>query len=347
MRYRQVGNWPLKVSEVAFGTGDNGGGIIYGTPLEQQALVESALELGVNLFDCSPDYGKGLGEANLGRVLRELSVREALVITKVEIMPEEVTAGLIQHKVKQSVDDSLLRLQRDHVDVIMLHNPIRKVRDPEVRVWMRLAPEDVFNEVLPALQKVRASGKARFLGLACEASEAAAVRPLLATREFTMINAWYNLANPTAAKRIDGFLPEEDYSGLFDAAAEFGAGVAVIRPLAGGALTDAILARGTDARHSLSRGFYRERPQELAPEIERARRLAFLAKPSERTLSEAAYRYVLSNPVVCTIIGGFSEVAHLKEAARASDAGPLDAADMAAINKVHAADFSGRLQRVG
>ena len=339
MRYRAVGNSPLRVSEIAFGTGDNGGGIIYGTPAQQSALVKRALELGVNVFDCSPDYGKGLGEANLGRVLRELGARDAIVMTKVEIMPEEVAAGLIRHKVKQSVDDSLVRLQRDHVDVVMLHNPVRNARDPRVRVWMRLSPEDVLNEVLPALQNVRAAGKARFLGLACEASETSAVRPLLATREFTIINSWFNLANPTGARSVKGISPAEDYSGLFDAATEFGASVAVIRPLAGGALTEAILDRGSDGRHALSRGFYRENPDELLPEIERAQYFRFLAKRSDRTLSEAAYRYILSNDAVCTVIGGFSEVAHLEEATRASDAGPLEAADLASIERVHATGF--------
>jgi aryl-alcohol dehydrogenase-like predicted oxidoreductase len=72
MRYRTIGGGALTLSEIALGTGDTAGGIIYGAPAEQRRLVERALELGVTLFDCSPDYGKGLGEANLGRVLREL-----------------------------------------------------------------------------------------------------------------------------------------------------------------------------------------------------------------------------------------------------------------------------------
>lgn len=340
MRRRRVGKWPLEVSEIALGTGDTAGGIVYGLPQQQRRLVERALELGINLFDCSPDYGKGLGEANLGRVLGELGVSdEALIITKVEIMPEELETGRASAKVEQSIEDSLLRLQRTHVDVLMLHNPVRLKRNPDVRVWMRLTPDDVMNEILPALQRVRDAGKTRFLGLACETSETQAVSPLLATGEFAMVNAWYNLTNPTAATQMAGFPPEEDYSGLFDLVSANGAAVAVIRPLAGGALTDSIIDRGAEGRHDLSRGYYRQNPRFLEPEIDRGRRFKFLSKEGQ-TLSEASYRYILAHPAVCTIIGGFSDNIHIDEAARAADKGPLSAAELEKIRRLHQEGFS-------
>ena len=158
MRYRTAGRLP-RLSEIAFGTGDTAGGIIYGTPNHQRALVEKALELGVNLFDCSPDYGKGLGEANLGRVLRDIGAADVHIITKVEIMPEDT--GRIRDRVRESVNDSLLRLQRDHVDVVMLHNPCQAKRNPSVRVWMPVSPDDVLDEVLPALRAVQEKNRAR------------------------------------------------------------------------------------------------------------------------------------------------------------------------------------------
>ena len=97
-------------------------------------------------------------------------------------MPEDFTTGRVADKIKQSVDDSLLRLQRTHIDVLMLHNPVRLVRDMSVRVVVdcRLTLRRMLLElVLPALQHVKVAGKARYLGLACETSETAAVLPLL------------------------------------------------------------------------------------------------------------------------------------------------------------------------
>jgi len=337
MRYRKVGRHPLEVSEISVGTGDNAGGMVYGSTREQHELVENALELGVNLFDCSPDYGKGCGEVNLGRVLQELGATDAKIITKVEIMEEDL--GRIAQKVSDSIDDSLLRLRREKVEVAMLHNPVRMVRNPAVRRWMRLTPEDVLDAVLPALVKAREAGKCDYLGLACESADTKAVTPIIETGEIALINTWFNLTNPTAARAMEGYPEQQDYAGLFALVEKHGGAVSVIRPLAGGALTDAFVNRGIAARHELSRGYYRENPELLLPEIERAKRFAFLRRPGEQTLSMAAYRYALSFPMVATIVGGFSDLAQLKDAVDASELGPLSAEELTAVEQVHAQGF--------
>jgi aryl-alcohol dehydrogenase-like predicted oxidoreductase len=337
MKRRKVGTSALEVSEIAVGTGDNAGCFVYGSPDEQRAMVIRALELGVNTFDCSPDYGKGLGEANLGRVFKQLGVSDAVVITKVEIMPEDF--GRIRDKVRESVNDSLLRLGRDAIEIVMLHNPCRRERIPSIRQWTPLTPADVLDEVLPAFSALRSTGKVRYFGLACEAAETAAVRQVLATREFTLINAWYNLTNPSASRAIGGLPERERYDGLFGAATEFGAGIAVIRPLAGGALTGPILERSHAGRHDLSRGYLRDQPQVFEPELDRARHFSFLHRPGDQTISAAAYRYILATTCVSTVVGGFSEISHLEEAAWAADRGPLSKADAERIAAAHATGF--------
>jgi aryl-alcohol dehydrogenase-like predicted oxidoreductase len=336
VKYRKLGNSTLELSEIAFGTGDNAGGIVYGAPQHQHAMVARALELGINTFDCSPDYGKGLGEANLGRVLKELRA-DPHVITKVEIMPEEF--GRMRDKVRESLRDSLMRLGRDHVDVFMLHNPIRSAREPNIRQWTPLTPADVLDEVLPAMIELRDAGLTRYLGLACEAAETAAVRRVLESREFVMINSWFNLANPSAATAVDGLVERDRYHGLYEAAAAFGLGVAVIRPLAGGALTGPILEQRHAGRHDLSRGYLRDQPQVFEPELERGRRFAFLHRPGEQTISEAAFRFILATPPVTTIVGGFSDIPQMEEAVRAVDRGPVSEADRTAIEAVFASGF--------
>lgn len=336
MKYRRLGRSGLELSEVAFGTGDNAGGIVYGTPAHQRALVERALELGVTTFDCSPDYGKGLGEANLGRVLKELGA-DPIVITKVEIMPEDF--GRMGERVRESLRDSLLRLGRDHVDVFMLHNPIRHTREPQIRLWTPLTPRDVLDEILPAMVALRDAGLTRVLGVACEAAEPSAVREVAASGELGMINAWFNLANPSAARPVTGLAPRDRYDGLFDVAREFDLGVVVIRPLAGGALTGPILERGNSGRHELSRGYLRDQPDVFAPELERGRRFAALHRPGVQTISETGLRYILGMQPVTSVVGGFSDVAQLDEAALAVERGPLGEADAAAIETIFTTGF--------
>ena len=340
MKYRTVGTSDVSVSEISVGTGDNAGALIYGSPQVQRTIVETALENGVNFFDTSPDYGKGLAEANLGRVLREAGDPDVVICTKVEVMPEHL--GMISLRVQESINDSLTRLQRDHVDIVMMHNPASPQRIPGQRLpWTPLTAEDLSGPALEGFLKAKADGKVRLLGLACEQASVGAVGRVLDTGAFDMINVWFNLANPTAKYEtpVRGVPDIEQYPGMFAMAREHGVGIAVIRPLAGGALTDAVVARGHGGRHELSGGYYSWHPEILQPEIRRGRRLAFLSRPGQ-TLASAAYRYILGQPEVTTVIGGFSDVAHFADVLSAVEAGALDEADATAVEELY---LSGRL----
>lgn len=356
MRYRTMGSTGLEVSEVGFGTGDNAGALVLGEPEAQRAIIERALALGVNYFDTSPDYGRGLAEVNLGRILRELRAHDALVATKVEIMPEQL--GRIPETIIDSVEASLLRLRRDRVDVLMVHNPCRPERAAKLRKWTPLTPADILDLAVPALERLRTAGKARYLGLACEHATTACLTEVLASGLFTMTNVWFNLVNPTAGMPPDALRHGEeqhraertppiggpgaaldDYSGMIDAAASAGAGVAVIRPLAGGALSRAVAERGHPGRHPLAGGAFSRQPALFEPELVRARRLLFLDRPGDQTIAQAAYRFLLADSRITTVIGGFSEAAHLDEAISVIDAGPVSESDMAAIQELYVGDY--------
>src|SRR5439155_17289152 len=90
-----------------------------GSADEQLRAIERAIELGINYFDESPDYGDGVSETNLGKALRELGVRP-IITTKVEV--REANLGDVAGHVERSVDASLERLDVDYVDVVQIHN---------------------------------------------------------------------------------------------------------------------------------------------------------------------------------------------------------------------------------
>ena len=245
MKYREIGNTGIKISTIGFGTGDNAGLLVKGDPKEQLAVVERALELGINYFDTSPDYGKGVAETNIGKAMREIGFRPVLT-TKVEIMPDELDH--VADAVVESVEDSLQRLQVDHVDFVQIHNPPTMVTDTTVPGWLHLGVDDYLGAggALEGLNRLRDAGKVRFFGFANEDAGAEAVRVLLETREFRMINVWYDLLNPTAGlRKPDGLEIQHDYGQFLDRALEIGVGAAVIRPLAGGVLTDQAVGGGT------------------------------------------------------------------------------------------------------
>src|SRR5690349_14349297 len=138
--------------------------MINGTRDEQRAAVKRALDLGINYFDESPDYGDGVSESNLGEILREFGATP-VITTKVEIRAENLDD--IAGHVERSVDASLRRLGMDHVDVIQIHNgPVKQRPDLQGRAYNILAIEDYLRPggAIEGLDRILKAGKTRYVG---------------------------------------------------------------------------------------------------------------------------------------------------------------------------------------
>ncbi|MGE3244685.1 MAG: aldo/keto reductase [Beijerinckiaceae bacterium] len=339
MKYRRLGKTGLQVSEISFGTGDNAGLMMNAAAPERERTLARAIDLGINFFDTSPDYGKGVAETNLGAGLKQVK-SDAIVSTKVEIMADDLVD--IAGKIERSAEASLKRLQRDCVDVLMIHNPPRRERNPQAAHWLPLTPEDMLGPALEGLERVRKAGKARFFGFTCENAEPDAVKQVLASGSYDAINCWYNMVNPSAGMTM----PEgvrfgrnyDDYCGIVTYAGKHDVGVAVIRPLAGGALTFQVAQTGPTARHANAGGIYSRNPESFRPEAERGKAFAFLHRPP-RTLPVAAYQFALANNAVSTVIGGYSDFSQLEEIAAAPDCAPLSETELQDIRAVYARNF--------
>ena len=331
MKYREIGSTGLRVSEIGFGTGGTAGLMIRGSFEEQLHTVARALELGINYFDESPDYGAGVSEQNLGRALRELKATP-VITTKVEVRAEDLDD--IARHVERSVGASLSRLGVDHVDVVQVHNgPARRRPELQGRDYRVLHIEDYLRTggAIEGLQRIQRDGKARHVGFICRGDDGPEVRELIDTGVFSLINLVYTLLNPTAAQPqpTDGaFAP--DWGQVIPYASSKGVGVAVYSPLGGGALTDHALHDAPP--HPFSGAAARTGAPSPAREQEllRARRFAFLSRDG-RTLAQAAARFALMQPGVTTVLGGFSDQAQLEEMVSAPDAGPLSDDDVARI----------------
>jgi aryl-alcohol dehydrogenase-like predicted oxidoreductase len=337
MQYRTIGNTGIRISEIGFGCGDNAGLIVRATTQERQAGVGRALELGINYFDTSPDYGKGLSEANLGRVFRALRARP-VIATKVEIMPgdeDDLAAAVVR-----SVEGSLRRLRMDYVDIVQIHNPPHQTRNFAIPGWVHLSVEDYLGPrgCLEALERLQRDGKVRLLGFACEHAEAPAVKQLLDTGKFQMLNVWYDLLNPTAGwPPVPGMRVDTDYQQFLDHARLRGCGAAIIRPLAGGTLTD--IAVGGGSRHRYAGGGLSRTVDHYQQMVEQARSMAFLSQEGRHTLAQAAIRFSLSHPAVTTVLGGFSDVNQIEEMASCSGQGPLSDENMVRVEMAWRSNF--------
>ncbi|KNA10026.1 hypothetical protein SOVF_148170 isoform B [Spinacia oleracea] len=150
---RELGNTGLNLSCVGFGASPLGN--VFGDVSEEQSIatVIEAFNQGINFFDTSPYYGATLSEKVLGKCLKALGASrdEYIVATKCGRYAEGFDFSA--ERVTKSIDESLERLQLEYVDILQCH-------DIEFG-----SLDQIVNETIPALQKIKESGKTRFIGI--------------------------------------------------------------------------------------------------------------------------------------------------------------------------------------
>jgi aryl-alcohol dehydrogenase-like predicted oxidoreductase len=240
----------------------------------------------------------------------------------------------------RSTEESLKRLGVDVLDILRIHNgPAPSPPQLEGRAYTQLWIDDYLRPdgALDGLQRVLRVGKARYVGFICRGNDADQVRQLLDTDVFRMINVPYTLLNPTAGMaKPEGLEVDRDFGGVIHDAYAHGVGTAIYSPLAGGFLTDSIVAGS--ARHPLA-GPRNPASEAYQRTMEMARALSFLRREETHTLAQAAIRFILMHPGVTVVLGGFSAMSHLEEIVPASGAGPLAPELMAWVETVWRANF--------
>ena len=286
--------------------------MVRGDPRDQERTIARALAAGVNYFDTAVQYGDGKSEKNLGRVLQSLKPANVFVGTKVRVPVAD--RGRIADAVTKSLEDSLTRLHRDHVDIFHLHNSITATGGGPA-----LSVQQVLGEVVPAFERLRQHGKTRFLGLTA-VGETAALHKAIDSRAFDSAQVVYNMLNPSAASALPQNYPAQDYGRLFDHTKAEGTGVIAIRVLAGGALS------GSEERHAIAS----PPPEPIGSamnynaDIARARRLMPLVTEGfAANLTEAATRFAITEPSIGTVLVGMATPQQFEDALAAVLKGPL------------------------
>ncbi len=329
MEKRTFGRTGLKFGVLGFGCGAVGGIMVRGSASDQERTVARALEAGVNYFDTAVQYGDGVSETNLGRVLKVLKPSEAYIGTKVRVPPEAF--GRVGSYIATSMDHSLKRLAMPHVDIFHLHNSVTQTGGGE-----SLSVRQVLDEVVPAFELLRKQGKTRFLGFT-GVGDTAALHQLVDSRHFDSIQSVYNMLNPTAVAAAPKGFPGQDYMQLFVRTQAAGVGVVGIRVLAGGALS------GSAERHPIASP--PPAPIGSAPsydaDIALARRLMPLIQEGHAaSLTEAATRFAISHPAMGTILVGMAQPSEFEGALAAVQKGGLSTQALARLAELQSA-FSG------
>ena len=151
MEHRKLGKTDLSLPVVGFGASSLGQEFRPVKIEEALASVRTALDLGMDFIDTSPFYGRGMSEVLLGIALREVPRDCYTLCTKLgryDLAHFDFSAK----RVTESVDVSLHRLGVDYLDILLCHD-------------VEFVPmQQIVDETLPAMQKVRDQGKVRYLG---------------------------------------------------------------------------------------------------------------------------------------------------------------------------------------
>lgn len=284
MRYRTLGRTALQLSVLGFGAatlGDEYGAV---DPRGGQRAVDSAIDHGVTFFDVSPYYGRTLAEERLGRYLQ--GKRDSVVLsTKVGRYDRDQPGGFdfSAQRVARSVEESLRRLRTDVLDLYLAH---------DIEFASR---EEILGETLPAMRRLQAEGKVRYVGITGYPLEM-----LRDVAEETEVDAVLSYCH---ANLLHSGLERV----LAPLARETGMGLVNGSPLHMGALTLA----GPPEWH----------PAPTAV-LEAARAAAEWCAERDASLEEVALRYALSNDSVSSTLVGMRSEDEVRANVRALDGGP-------------------------
>jgi aryl-alcohol dehydrogenase-like predicted oxidoreductase len=309
MQQRQLGRTGPSVSPFALGT------MTFGAQADEAAarsMVDLCLERGVNFIDTANVYNAGKTEEILGRILagrRDRFVIASKVGIKNDQLPAE--AGLSRAAILTGIENSLRRLNTDHLDLYYLHQPDYSVP---------------LEETLGVIDELIRAGKVRFVGASNYASWQLCRMLWLAEK-----SGWQPVH---AVQPMYNLLARGIEQELLPMCREFGVAVVPYNPLAGGLLTgkqqSAAPLAGT--RFDLL-PFYRDRYWHEA-NFTAVERLKEIAQRSGRTPTRLAIGWLLQQSSVTSLILGASRIEQLQENLAALNDPPLNAEFLAACDEV-------------
>lgn len=295
MNYRVLGQTNLQVSPLCLGT------MQFGWTVEESMsgrILSMAYEAGINFIDTADIYSRwadgnpgGVSEQIIGRWLAQSHIpREKIVLaTKVRgNMGDGPDAeGLSRKHIMQAVENSLRRLQTEYIDLYQAHWP-----DENTPI----------EETLKAFDDLVKQGKMRVVGAsnypAWELMQALWTADRKSFCRYDCLQPHYNLVHRDEFERE-----------LVAVCKTYRLGVISYSPLAGGFLTGKYRRNlvPNSARAEGAKKYFNERNWSLLDQIDT------LAKEKNATMSQVALSWLLTNPVITSLIVGVNSTEQLKE----------------------------------
>lgn len=323
MKYRQMPRTDLQLSEVGFGVWTVATTWWGKIPEEQRAaLLENAVDLGINFFDTADIYGDGYGEEILAKVLGHHR-HELVIATKFGYDWYDTLTPRVGHQerpqkfepdfIRFACEQSLRRLNTDYIDLYQLHNP--RIDSLEK------------DEVFETLEQLKQEGKIRYYG--------SALGPDI---------GWFEEGEASMKERhvhslqiIYSILEQEPAKDFFPIAEAQDVGLLSRVPHASEALTGRYTEVPTfdESDHRSHR-----RAEWLREALRKVKQVEFLSgEDVGRTLSQAAIQFCLYQPTIVSVLPNFTTLDDLQDYTAAVDTPPLTDEEQAQLDDLWANDF--------
>jgi aryl-alcohol dehydrogenase-like predicted oxidoreductase len=329
MKYRNLGGTDIEVSEVGFGVWTVSTGW-WGEVDDERSvrLLRRAHEMGINYFDTADTYGSGKGETLLADAFGGMR-DEVVISTKIGYDFYNHTARRGQQErpqdwsedfIRFALEQSLKRLDTDYIDLLQLHN-----------TKMDAIENDRLFELM---EEFRTEGKVRSYGVALGPKIGWLEEGIRAMRERDIdgLQMIYNL------------LEQDPGRGLIETARETDTSLVVRVPHSSGMLEGKYDENTTFAKND----HRRHRPKEwLIDGLKKVEQLSFLTEGGERTLGQAALKFILASPEVVSTLPNIYDDEQLDEFAAAPDTPDLTEEELSRVAELYESNFGLEASGVG
>ena len=299
-----IGKHGVEVTQLGLGGAPLSGMVLgdglYGGTASDEAgrIIKRAHELGINYFDTAPLYGIGRSEVRYGAALAGVDRDSYVISTKVGRVLEVYEGGMTaaespdnfadhysvdswtRDDVLRSIEESLERLQTDHVEIVLVH-------DPDTQPY---GEKQAVEEAFPTLIELREQGTIKAVGCGMNEWQMPAAFIRRFDIDAVLLAGRYTLLDHGAYPEFLPLCVERD-----------------VKIIVGGPYNSGILARDLDAEVTFN---YEIAPQHL---VDQARRLDAICRRHNVDLKAAALQFVLAHPAVATAVPGAQSVPELEE----------------------------------
>jgi aryl-alcohol dehydrogenase-like predicted oxidoreductase len=321
MKYKQLGRTGLYVSEICLGTMTFGGSEDSGMwraigALQQgevDAIVERALQSGVNFLDTADVYSFGESERLTGQALKNLGVKrkDVVIATKVhgDMGPGPNDRGSSRGHIMDSIQGSLERLQIDHIDLYQIHG-----NDTVTPV----------EETLRALDDLVRQGMVRYVGVsnwqAWKIAKALGISEAKDYARFETLQAYYSIAGRDLERELVPLLTSERL------------GLMVWSPLAGGLLSGKF-GPGSNNPEGARRSNFDFPPVDKDRAWKSVEVMREIAEAHGVSVARVALAWLLAKPAVMSIIIGAKTLEQLDDNLAATEL-TLEPGEIARLEEV-------------